>query len=1730
MKRPIRGFMASIDTGNHKPISCTPPRYGPHEARVMTKLVEALEANGLIEDDDGPWGALIVLAGKPHQEHKHWTEYVWRLCVSYRKLNTVTRPFVFLSQRCDDAVEEIGGAKYIIIMDLAWGYWQVLLHEGSKAKTGFFVPNGKKRWTRMPMGALNSHATFCALTEKLKKKWNVQFKFLKKTEKVDSTGAKIIVDDILLYAVTLSNLIGYFREVLQVLREHRVTVNLKKCRFCPEVAEFVGIDLRPEGNAPARSKFPGMMKLIEHPPQTATDVLGLIGFFGFYQEWIPYYEVRIRRWREYKKEAPPPNASRQEQVAFLSSKWTTQDQQLLRELADELLKTPIRKRPDFERRFYLKTDWSKCGMGAALLQADADNEVARLAEEAEKKGGPCAFDKTTSNQDLRLRPITMLSRSCTKSERSYHSHMGELATGLWAMEKFKRYLLMTTFTWITDCSAIREIVEDVGDRYRSHQIQRWKIRLLQYDFVTVHRPARMLTEVDTLSRYETITQRLKRMEEEMDKPETAQTMFAHLQVDQELTTQAARATMAIPTETLTNVTTKITQGTVGRPTLMAVKASLDRIAWEVNPTFASNEKGGDLSGIDIRMEQRIETRSAWNEYANDVDRGLMMPYVSKHTRDFKTTDAGYVDWIICDVDELWTYKDTNDLVDLTLEGMENGLRAVIVFTTTGFGKMKNIHSEMEAQTPKDWSWVMFKIAAHEYGSPLEAEVVASVFSQHAETLKTMKPEKRPICKLREVMEATRETPRTEFHEGELQEDAIVAGYPTNPLLTLPEETQIRDGCKTISGNRAVPICSARRPDDIPSAKNEEWCPIFSTEAPGPALRRIDETNWMGNPFAIIEGNDVFQGIIGVPVGDALHFSGVATEKIEAVAKGHPDDIMLGCKGCVPAHARATIFEMIKEVEDAVAPTSEEAEQYKKPILEGLTKNDYQALLAMRPVELNTTTTLPLPTAEEWMTATDLDPDLQKVKKILETKAETIPMTGWHDRGYIAELKGKRLELEDGVLFRYEASARKSLRQVRAKVVPTALREVIIAACHASPFAGHTDENKTIWKMVSKFWWPAVIRDTRKAVRSCGMCKVSNAVSHAAKQKLKTVSARSPFDVISLDVWRPGRIFNKGNGMPPCKAILSFMDAMTSFASAGEIFNVDSHEVARALVTRFIPTFGMPRLILIDDGSENKDILMKTCNVLMIKYHLVTKGNHKAIQVERFHRFLNKVEQIHTAECATMDDWLKGVAFATYAWNAAPVDGTDVVRSYAATGREFPFPVEIAAEATTPTNSNSSGHEVLKYVEGAFPLLFKQQEVLRILNEDRRQHHRDLKNKLLAGSHNFEVGDLCIVQVQQQSDQEKGPAKLRIKARGPYRVLEKLSENTYWIQRLPFSQDASGGPYKPYKESAARMTLLPSTLVIHMHVDGPDSRFATADNPYSVAPLQHVLGAPMFGAFKKANNSAKYAFDNIKSLWDETILPANEEDEVSVTEDEAIQLPETPTTPKQPIKAPKQVTFDEDTDFQDKPRPTRKRRREPDGESTIAPEWQQLVEQGKTASPRLTAPKKKLSNWVKDLKKSADKLLFIEYQFKGTATPKWYLVIADVHEGHDYDAINETGELDVTFLIRHVKDSASLTQRCCRYWPQVNEYNKKTGTYGKIVPMRPDRAKKHINAANGKLILYQDRIQVPRDVLHGPFDFSRDGQSGKNLYRVRDKEWDAMTKVARARDIETSDVDKITPLR
>ena len=182
------------------------------------------------------------------------------------------------------------------------------------------------------------------------------------------------------------------------------------------------------------------------------------------------------------------------------------------------------------------------------------------------------------------------------------------------------------------------------------------------------------------------------------------------------------------------------------------------------------------------------------------------------------------------------------------------------------------------------------------------------------------------------------------------------------------------------------------------------------------------------------------------------------------------------------------------------------------------------------------------------------------------------------------------------------------------------------------------------------------------------------------------------------------------------------------------------------------------------------------------------------------------------DTGTHTNWMMNTSFAGYAWNAGPVDGTDIIRSFAAKARTFNFPLDVQEE--TVRIIGNPGERTIQHVETMFPLWFKQKELLRILIDERRERHTNWANRNKK-RRTFSPGDIVVVRRQVTSDASAGrPAKMRMRARGPYRVLEKAGDDSYWIQRIPVLQELNRRPGVRQKQAAWRLTRIPSSVVVH----------------------------------------------------------------------------------------------------------------------------------------------------------------------------------------------------------------------------------------------------------------------------------------------------------------------------
>ena len=135
-------------TGSARPVRLPPYRL-PHAYRedVQQELQEMLE-QGIIEPSTSEWAAPIVLVKKKDSS--------LRLCVDYRRLNSVSLSDAYPMPRIDDMIDRLGKAHFITTLDLMRGYWQVPVADDDRHKTAFITPFGLYQFKKMPFG-LQAH-------------------------------------------------------------------------------------------------------------------------------------------------------------------------------------------------------------------------------------------------------------------------------------------------------------------------------------------------------------------------------------------------------------------------------------------------------------------------------------------------------------------------------------------------------------------------------------------------------------------------------------------------------------------------------------------------------------------------------------------------------------------------------------------------------------------------------------------------------------------------------------------------------------------------------------------------------------------------------------------------------------------------------------------------------------------------------------------------------------------------------------------------------------------------------------------------------------------------------------------------------------------------------------------------------------------------------------------------------------------------------------------------------------------------------------------------------------------------------------------------------------------------------------------------------------------------------------------------------------------------------------
>ena len=402
---------------------------------VVEKEIQVMLDLEIIEPSKSPYSSPVVLVRKKDGS--------CRFCIDFRGLNKIT---VFDAEpipNVEDLFVRLAHSRFFTKIDLAKGYWQILVLPEDRPKTAFATHQGLFQFIRMPFGLVSAPAVFARMMRMLH---------------LADLSAENFFDDILVHSASWSDHLHHVRNVLDRLKSYGLTARPSKILAGFQSLEFLGHVVGSGVLRPDESKTEKILQV--STPTTKKQVRSLLGLLSFYRRYIPGFASVA---------APLTDLTKEGGRSCRSIHWTPDCASALQEIQDILSRKPVLLLPRLDLPFVLQTDASSTGLGAVLLQEFEDS----------------------------LHPVCFASRKLLDREKRYSTIERECLAIVWAVHKFVRFLWGVRFVLQTDH---RPLTYLKTSNFKNSRIMRWALSLQEFSFEVLPVSGRANVFADLLSR------------------------------------------------------------------------------------------------------------------------------------------------------------------------------------------------------------------------------------------------------------------------------------------------------------------------------------------------------------------------------------------------------------------------------------------------------------------------------------------------------------------------------------------------------------------------------------------------------------------------------------------------------------------------------------------------------------------------------------------------------------------------------------------------------------------------------------------------------------------------------------------------------------------------------------------------------------------------------------------------------------------------------------------------------------------------------------------------------------------------------------------------------------------------------------------------------------------------------------------------------------------------------
>ena len=343
------------------------------------------------------------------------------------------------------------------------------------------------------------------------------------------------------------------------------------------------------------------------------------------------------------------------------------------------------------------------------------------------------------------------------------------------------------------------------------------------------------------------------------------------------------------------------------------------------------------------------------------------------------------------------------------------------------------------------------------------------------------------------------------------------------------------------------------------------------------------------------------------------------------------------------------------------------------------------------------------------------------------------------------------------------------------MVPDILREL-----HDEPYSGHLGVDKTWAKIFNRYYWKRMRADIEHYCASCIVCerrKVPKRMDGipVLSPQVDWMKRYGPMECIAIDIVGPITSSNRAS------LILTIVEVYTRWGVAVPVVRQDTKSIVHALIHRWINIYGMPVVIMSDNGPGFASAVMKLCMKAMgvkiknvLPYHPQSNG-----VCERVNATIINMLASYVQDPTKQHLWADYVTHVIFAYNTAVHSATGYTPYYLVYGRE----ARIASEALV--SGSHMGARTCK----TYPAYVKEihrnayQAHQHIENRITLRHdQREKENAMLKSLAGYAIGDKVMVYSMPRSASGKNISKKLLSPYlGPFIVINQFNDVSYQVK-------------------------------------------------------------------------------------------------------------------------------------------------------------------------------------------------------------------------------------------------------------------------------------------------------------------------------------------------------------